>query len=81
MPRSNRNFEVPQYGPNLAEARKAARLTQLQLAKLVGISQKHISQLEAGESDPRLAVAVAIADALKIPTKKFGEKFLKGIDI
>ena len=81
MPKSNRIFSVPQFGPNLRTAREKAGLTQKQLAEIVGMTQKHLSMLEGGFADPRLAVAVALADALKIPTKKFGEKFLSGIDI
>lgn len=80
MPRIKTNITIPQYGENLFRERLRAGLSQKQLAELVGLTQKHISQLESGNTDPRLAVAVALADALKIPIKKFGEKFLIGID-
>ncbi len=80
MPRSNRDFSIPEFGPSLFALRKAAGLSQGELAGRVGLTQKHLSQLESGRADPRLAIAVALADALGIDRKNFGKKFLMAID-
>lgn len=42
-------------------------LTQGEFAALVGISQTHLSQIEAGKKTPSLAVVTDIAAALGLP--------------
>jgi len=56
------------FGQLLEAKRKAAKLTQVQLAELSGISQSHISHLEIGRLEPRLNTIIALADALQIDT-------------
>lgn len=53
-----------QFGRNLAEARGWAGLTQQQLARAASLSQRDISQLEAGLRCPRLDAVVKLAAAL-----------------
>lgn len=57
--------------PNFAELllahRRAARLSQLDLALEAGTSQRHLSFLESGRSRPGRAVAEALAEALRLP--------------
>lgn len=54
------------YGANIKAARKAAGLTQKQLADRLGISFVNISQLENNQRTPNLATLQRLADALGI---------------
>jgi putative transcriptional regulator len=54
----------PTAGERLREARTRARLTQLQLAERVGVTRVSIARIETGETAPRVALALAIADAV-----------------
>jgi putative transcriptional regulator len=50
----------------LKELRKAKKLTQEQLAKIVGISQSYISDIEKGVRDMDFTLAERFAKALNI---------------
>lgn len=54
-------------GARIRELRKARRLTQEQLAELLGIEQKHISLIELGKSYPSLDRLMRIAEILGVP--------------
>ncbi len=58
-------------GLNIAYHRKLKRITQIQLAELIGISRTHISNIEAPNMVTPLSLEVIfnIADALEIPTE------------
>ena len=56
----------------LAEARKARRLSQSELAKLVGVSRNTISSIETGQFNPTAKLALILCIALD---KKFEELF------
>ena len=58
-------------GHRIQECRTAAKLTQEQLAEMVGISQKHISRLERGIHVPHFDVIIKIAQALDVPVDAF----------
>jgi transcriptional regulator with XRE-family HTH domain len=47
-------------------ARKAANLTQLQLADLAGITQPHLSKIERGTVTPSTVTIRKLTKALKI---------------
>jgi transcriptional regulator with XRE-family HTH domain len=49
---------------NLERLRKAAGLTQAQLAEMVGVDQATVSRWEQGERSPMIATAFAVANAL-----------------
>lgn len=49
----------------IADIRKAAGLTQKELAEISGVEQSNISKIERGEMQPMLDTARRIADALK----------------
>jgi transcriptional regulator with XRE-family HTH domain len=51
----------------LRRRRTELGLSQAELASAVGVDKRQIRRYEAGEQQPVLSVAVAIADALKIP--------------
>lgn len=62
-------------GARLARLREAAHLTQSGLARLVGISQSAVSQIESGERNPSYGMLVQLADGVGVTTS-----FLVGDD-
>jgi transcriptional regulator with XRE-family HTH domain len=52
------------FGPLLKRYRRAARLTQAQLAERAGFSVDYISKLERGVREPQRATVALLADAL-----------------
>ena len=69
---SKHEQEYKMIGLNVAYYRKLKRISQMQLAELIGLSRTHISNIEA----PNMPTAVSldtlldIADTLDIPAKK-----------
>ena len=57
---------------NLASARKEKKLSQAELAKLVGVSRNTISSIETGQFNPTAKLALVLCIALD---KKFEELF------
>lgn len=53
-------------GLNIKKFRVSAGLTQLQLAKKVGVSEPMICQIERGTKMPTVILAKEIADALNV---------------
>lgn len=66
---------------NIKEARKKSGLKQAELAKLVGVSENYITQIETGRKKPSLGLIDAISDALsvKISTLLAGEAIIDRI--
>lgn len=54
------------FGNRLARHRAAAGMTQTELAEKAGIRQTHVSKLELGQVEPRLATITKLARALGI---------------
>lgn len=57
---------------NLKEIRKSQKLSQDELAKIVGVSRNTISSIETGQFSPTAKLALVICVALD---KKFEEVF------
>ena len=57
---------------NLKQARAEAKLSQTQLAELVGVSRNTISSIETGQFSPTAKLALILCIALD---KKFEELF------
>lgn len=57
---------------NLAVVRKEKKLSQAELAKLVGVSRNTISSIETGQFNPTAKLALVLCIALD---KKFEELF------
>lgn len=60
-------------GYKIQEYRVAAKLTQAQLAELIGVSQKHISRLERGMHSPHFDMIIKIAKVLNVSIDAFVE--------
>lgn len=60
-------------GANIKKIRVSVGLTQLQLAKKVGVSEPMICQIERGTKMPTVILAKEIADALDVDIKKLLE--------
>ena len=57
---------------NLKEARAEKKLSQTQLAELIGVSRNTISSIETGQFNPTAKLALILCIALD---KKFEERF------
>lgn len=66
MPR--KSYKNPKFGKRLAALRKAAGVTQIQLASIIGSSQRAISYYENEAGYPPAPVAAALAKALNVST-------------
>src|SRR5438874_448093 len=66
MPR--KSHKNPNFGKRLLALRKAAGITQVQLASLIGSSQRAISYYENEAGYPPAPVLAAIAKALNVST-------------
>lgn len=58
-------------GELLREKRRAAELTQAELADRSGVTQGHISQIEKGERSPGLPTLRKLRDALGLDDGEF----------
>lgn len=65
---SKKNTGGPDFGTRMAELRKAAGYTQVELAKQLGISQRMISYYEGRAEHPPTSVLPALAKALCVTT-------------
>jgi transcriptional regulator with XRE-family HTH domain len=71
---------MPSPSPSLSEAlqrvRKALRVSQLELALQLGISQRHVSFVENGRSRPSRELLIAWLRALEAPLVLSNEALL-----
>jgi len=64
------------FGSILSEWRAVRRLSQLDLALLTGISQRHISFVESGRAQPSRDMIFKLADGLDLPLRVRNDIFL-----
>ena len=64
------------FGSALSEWRAVRRLSQLDLALLAGISQRHISFVESGRAQPSRDMIFRLADGLDLPLRARNELML-----
>ena len=57
---------LTKFGENLRKIRQIKRISQIDLAKNVGVDPTFISKLELGKRLPSLPILVRIADALNV---------------
>ena len=60
---------APIFATMLRQWRAHRRLSQLELAGLSGVSQRHLSFLETGRANPSRGMVLALADALEVPLR------------
>src|SRR5579863_6665738 len=64
------------FGSVLSEWRAVRRLSQLDLALVAGISQRHISFVESGRAKPSRDMIFKLADGLDLPLRARNDLFL-----
>src|SRR5271169_4187446 len=64
------------FGSILSEWRAVRRLSQLDLALLTGISQRHISFVESGRAQPSRDMIFKLAEGLDLPFRVRNDLFL-----
>lgn len=62
------------FPANLRRFRKSRKLSQAKLAKMVGIVQSGISEMELGARMPSLEQSLAIAKALRVKASQLFDK-------
>ena len=63
--KDNTNYDIyEEIREQVVKAREEAHLTQKELAKLSGLTQSNISNIESGSNRPTIATLKKIADAL-----------------
>ena len=61
---------VPIFGSLLKTWRQHRHVSQLELANLAGVSQRHISFLETGRANPSKPMVLALANSLDLPLRE-----------
>jgi len=67
---------TPHAGAAVRELRPARRISQLDLALRVGVSQRHLSCIETGRAAPSRAMLHALLDALEAPLAQRNDALL-----
>ena len=65
---------MPSLGQKIKAARKAAKITQIQLADMTHLSRGYIGAVKIGTYNPSLATLQSIAEALNVPVGNFLEE-------
>lgn len=66
-------------GRNIAAYRKALRLTQDQLAELLGVEMETVSRFERGKTVPSISTLIKVAGCLKVTTASLLEENEPGL--
>ena len=61
---------APGFSTLLKQWRQHRRISQLDLAADVGVSQRHLSFLETGRANPSQPMVLALAEALHVPLRE-----------
>jgi ribosome-binding protein aMBF1 (putative translation factor) len=61
------NAVAKQVGRNIAEARRAAGLSQTELSERIAICHQDISRMECGRNCPRVPTLLRVARGLEVP--------------
>jgi transcriptional regulator with XRE-family HTH domain len=67
------DFENDRLGHFIKLRREALNLSQAELAKIIGLTQKSLSEIETGKRQPRRSTKIAIAKALNCSLADLGE--------
>jgi transcriptional regulator with XRE-family HTH domain len=66
---ASRQFPAGNIGEGLREWRRRQRVSQLELALRAGTTQRHVSFIEAGRSQPGREMVVRLAESLDMPLR------------
>ena len=66
------NLDKKHIAKIIQNARREAKLTQLELAEKIEISEKHMSKIETGKNYPALDTFLKILDVLNLTLGDFG---------
>jgi len=64
------NIQTNNFTNNLREWRKLRKMSQLDLALAAEVSQRHVSWLETGRSQPSREMIVKLSDAMQVPLRE-----------
>ena len=64
------NAEAKKLGENLKKIRIKKDITQVEIAKKLGVNRSFVSNIENGKTNPTLSTITKLADVLDIPTDK-----------
>lgn len=67
---------APAFSPHLKAWRHRERLSQLELSLHAGVSQRHLSHLESGRSQPSRSMVLLLGQALRVPLREQNEALL-----
>lgn len=62
----NRTFDARIFGHNLREMRKFRKIPISKLAQSIDVGERHISNLETGNSSPSVSALVGLANTLQV---------------
>ena len=68
---------VPGFGSRLRELRQAAGLSMSQLADQIGVTRMQVHRLEAEANAPYFAIALRVAQALRVSISDLAPPFAK----
>lgn len=75
------NKQLSLLAKRIRTARESTHLSQLELGKSIGVSDKSVSSYEQGRSIPSLVTLTRIAEQTNHPIRYFTEEQVEDIDI
>lgn len=66
-----------QFGVFMREGRQRKQILQMELAKMLGVSQAYISHVEAGERNVELGFVLKVCDVLDLDLRDFIDNLRK----
>lgn len=70
-----KNIDLVKIGNRIQQCRANAKMTQEEVAEIMGISQKHLSRIEKGYHNPHFDMIISLAKVLNVPIDAFVEDF------
>jgi len=64
------NIQTNNFTKNLREWRKLRKMSQLELALAADVSQRHVSWLETGRSQPSREMVLRLSEAMEVPLRE-----------
>ena len=72
------NTQHHPFTDSLREWRRHRKMSQLDLALAAEVSQRHVSWLETGKSQPSREMVIKLSDAMDIPLRERNSIFKRG---